>query len=119
MDPLLYYPHHDGSPLYRRPESGPLGSTVQVRVRTSMELLPDAVWLRTVEDGEPFFTACDVEQTKDESTWWVGAVTIHNPVQRYRFLVAFGDTFVWLNQAGVHDRDALVQFLAESQALLE
>ena len=105
MDPLLRCPHHDGSPLYRRPESGPLGSTVQVRVRTSTHLQPDAVWLRTVEDGEPFYAACRMDRTSDNSTWWVGTVTIRNPVQRYRFMVSYGDTFVWLNQAGLFDHD--------------
>ncbi|MFL6021797.1 MAG: alpha-amylase family glycosyl hydrolase, partial [Marmoricola sp.] len=105
MDPLLHFPHHDGSPLYRKPERGPLGSRIQVRVRTSNHLHPDSVWLRTVEDGEPFFAACAVERVDDDSTWWVGTVTVHNPVQRYRFLVTYGETFVWLNQAGVFDRD--------------
>jgi len=105
VDPLLFYPHHDGSPLYRRPEGGPRGSTVQVRIRTSTQLQPDAIWLRTVEDGEPFFAACSVERTGPECTWWTGTVTIHNPVQRYRFMVVYGETFVWLNQAGVFDRD--------------
>src|SRR5690349_24130694 len=101
VDPQLHFPHHDGSPLYRRPQGGALGSEVQVRVRTSDQLRPDSVWLRTVEDGEPFFAACTVERREGEATWWVGTVTIHNPVQRYRFLVTFGETFVWLNQAGV------------------
>jgi alpha-glucosidase len=105
VDPLLHFPHHDGSPLYRRPENGPLGSKVQVRVRTSRHLQPDAIWLRTVEDGEPFFAACSPERTEGETTWWVGTVRIHNPVQRYRFMVTYGETFVWLNQAGVHERD--------------
>ncbi|MFL6171980.1 MAG: glycoside hydrolase family 13 protein, partial [Marmoricola sp.] len=105
MDPLLHLPHHDGSPLYRRPERAALGGTVQVRVRSSSRLLPDAVWLRTVEDGEPFFAAMTAEKTVGDSTWWAGTVRVRNPVQRYRFMVTYGDTFVWLNQAGVHDRD--------------
>jgi alpha-glucosidase len=105
VDPLLHFPHHDGSPLYRKPEGGPLGSKVQVRVRTSNQLMPDAVWLRTVEDGEPFFAECAVERTVGDTTWWTGTVSIHNPVQRYRFMVTYGETFVWLNQAGVFDRD--------------
>ncbi len=105
MDPLLELPHHDGSPLYVDQESAPLGATVRVRVRTSAHRPADAVWLRTVEDGEPFFTACEIERTEGEAVWWSAAVTVHNPVQRYRFMVVRGESFVWLNAAGVFDHD--------------
>lgn len=105
MDALLHDPHHDGSLLYTDQESAPLGSAVRVRVRTSTHRPVDAIWLRTVEDGEPFFTACEVERTEGATVWWGAEVTIRNPVQRYRFLVVTGDTFVWLNAAGVHDHD--------------
>ncbi len=105
MDPLLELPHHDGSPLYVERESAPLGTAVPVRVRTSAHRPVDAVWLRTVEDGEPFFTACEVEQTEGNDVWWGAAVTVRNPVQRYRFMVVVGDTFNWLNQAGVFAYD--------------
>ncbi|HEY0903127.1 MAG TPA: glycoside hydrolase family 13 protein [Marmoricola sp.] len=105
MDDLTHDPHHDGSPLYLSQESAPLGGRVRVRVRTSAHDPVDAVWLRTVEDAEPFFTACSVETTEDATTWWTGEVRVRNPVQRYRFMVVTGDGFRWLNQAGVHDRD--------------
>ncbi len=105
MDALLHDPHHDGSPLYAEQESAPLGASVRVRVRTSTHRPAEAVWLRTVEDGEPFFTACAVEGTEGETVWWGADVTIHNPVQRYRFLVAHGESFVWLNAAGVFEHD--------------
>ncbi len=105
MDPLLELPHHDGSPLYVERENGPLGTAVPVRVRTGGTRPVDAVWLRTVEDGEPYFTPCQVERTDDGVAWWSAAVTIRNPVQRYRFMVVTGETFCWLNQAGVFDHD--------------
>jgi len=105
MDHLLHEPHHDGSPLYVDQETAPLGSQVTVRVRTHAHRPVDAVWVRTVEDAEPFFAACEVERTEGDVVWWVGRVRMRNPVQRYRFMVATGDTFCWLNQAGVFDRD--------------
>lgn len=105
VDHLIYEPHHDGSPLYLDEESAPLGSRVTVRVRTSVQQPVDAVWLRTVEDGEPFFTECARGRTDGETVWWTGMVHVRNPVQRYRFMVVTGDTFRWLNQAGVFDRD--------------
>lgn len=105
VDSLLFEPHHDGSPLYLKQETGALGGRVHVRVRAHASAPADAVWLRTVEDGEPFFTPCAIEHTDGPTTWWSAEVPIRNPVQRYRFLIATGQTFRWLNQAGVHDRD--------------
>jgi alpha-glucosidase len=107
VDHLMHEPHHDGSPLYVDHESAPLGSHVTVRVRTSINQPVDAVWLRTVEDAEPFFTECTVERadTASGSVWWTGRMHVRNPVQRYRFMLVTGDTFRWLNQAGVFDRD--------------
>ncbi|HET6166368.1 MAG TPA: glycoside hydrolase family 13 protein [Marmoricola sp.] len=105
MDHLLHEPHHDGSPLYVEQETAPLGSLVRVRVRTSTQQPVDAIWLRTVEDAEPFFTPCHIEGTDGETAWWAGHVHVRNPVQRYRFMLVAGDSFRWLNQAGVFDRD--------------
>ncbi len=105
MDHLLFEPHHDGSPLYLKQETATLGDHVHVRVRTHASQPVDAIWLRTVEDGEPFFTACELELTVGETAWWGAHVHVRNPVQRYRFMVVAGDSFRWLNQAGVHDRD--------------
>jgi alpha-glucosidase len=103
---LMHEPHHDGSVLYAAAEGAPLGQRVPVRVRTSTHDLPDAVWLRTVEDGEPFFTACVPQPPEDDGTvWWTAEVTQHNPVQRYRFMVVLGDSFRWLNAAGIADHD--------------
>ena len=105
VDHLMHEPHHDGSPLYLDQESAPLGGHVRVRVRTSVHQPVDAIWLRTVEDAEPFFTECTVERTDCDTVWWGGEVHVRNPVQRYRFMLVTGDSFRWLNQAGVFDRD--------------
>lgn len=105
MSRSLHDPHHDGSHLYVEAESAPLGSTLQVRVRTSTDEAVDAVWLRTVQDGEPFFDACERGATEGSTQWWTARVPVHNPVQRYRFMVVTGESFRWLNAAGVHDHD--------------
>ncbi|RZI91700.1 MAG: glycoside hydrolase family 13 protein [Microbacterium sp.] len=105
MDLLAHNPHHDGSPLYVDREHAPLGSTITVRVRTSVHQPTDAVWLRTVRDGEPFFDPCVRDRTDGDSVWWTAKVPVHNPVQRYRFMVVSGESFRWLNQAGVFDHD--------------
>jgi alpha-glucosidase len=104
---LLHEPHHDGSALYAAAERGDLGTTVRVRVRTSVHRPADAIWLRTVEDGEPFFAVCTPEPADGDDLWWYADVTVHNPVQRYRFMVVVGESFRWLNQAGLFDHDVL------------
>ncbi|MGH3414208.1 MAG: glycoside hydrolase family 13 protein [Marmoricola sp.] len=102
---LLDAPHHDGSPLYLDDEAPALGGDVGVRVRTSVRRPVDAVWVRTVEDAEPFFTPCEVESADDHAVWWRGAVHVRNPTTHYRFMVVSGDSYIWLTQAGVFDRD--------------
>lgn len=107
---LAELPHHDGSIEYVGTESPRLGDRVPVRVRTSARHRPDEVWLRTVEDGEPFFTACSPASPGDTAPdaatlWWEAEVRVTNPVQRYRFLVVTGERHDWLNAAGVHDHD--------------
>ncbi|RNL66287.1 glycoside hydrolase family 13 protein [Nocardioides marmoriginsengisoli] len=101
---MLHEPHHDGSELYVA-ESAPLGSPVRVRVRSSVHRPLTAVWLRTVEDGEPFFTACTPAAAEGDTIWWTADVRIHQPVQRYRFMLVAEDSFRWLNQAGIFDHD--------------
>ncbi|MFL6158593.1 MAG: glycoside hydrolase family 13 protein [Marmoricola sp.] len=105
MDHLLHEPHHDGSALYLDAAQAPLGGTTGVRVRTSRHAPVDAVWLRTVEDGEPFFAPCTREPADGDTVWWSATVTVANPVQRYRFMVVTDESFRWLNAAGVHDHD--------------
>ncbi len=105
MRHLLFQPHHDGSPAYVAPRPPALGERVTVHVRTSVHDPVDAVWLRTVEDAEPFFEACALDRQDGDTVWWRGEVHVRNPVQRYRFMVVRGDSFRWLNQAGLHDRD--------------
>jgi alpha-glucosidase len=121
---LLFEPHHDGSPTYVDNEAPALGSTTRVRVRTSTRKPVDAVWLRTVEDGEPYYYPCALvggldkldhrergdhrgraDHRGDDAVWWEGELPIHNPVQRYRFMVVTGDSYVWLNQAGIFSYD--------------
>ncbi|WP_209717664.1 glycoside hydrolase family 13 protein [Marmoricola sp. OAE513] len=105
MSHLLHRPHHDGSPLYTSAESAPLGRAITVRVRTSTHDPVDAVWLRTVRDGEPFFDPCTRGATDGADIWWTASVPVHNPTQRYRFMIVTGETFRWLNASGVVDHD--------------
>jgi alpha-glucosidase len=106
-DPLLDAAHHDGSPLYLDDEQPALGAHVGVWVRTSRRTTPDAVWVRTVEDGEPFYAELTVQDRPErpDGVWWRGVVHVRNPVERYRFLLVSGDEPSWLTQSGVHDRD--------------
>ncbi len=105
MGDHLFWPHHDGSAAYVEGGTPSLGQHVTVRVRTSTKRPVDRVVLRTVEDAEPFFAECAEIGRDEHAVWWEGRVHVCNPVQRYRFMVTAGDSYVWLNAAGVHTHD--------------
>ncbi|HET6626355.1 MAG TPA: glycoside hydrolase family 13 protein [Nocardioidaceae bacterium] len=105
MGHLLFAPHHDGSPLYVGDEAPALGSTVTLRCRTSPRTGVSGVWVRSTPDAEPHFDQAVVEQEDDAVVWWRAEMLVRNPVQRYRFMIASGDDYVWLNAAGVFDHD--------------
>ena len=102
---LLDRPHHDGSPLYLSDEAPALGSTVQVRVRTTTGEPVDQMWLRTTYDAEPTYHPCTAAPSDGGETWWVADLPVHNPVTHYRFLLVRGDQQSWLTAAGLADHD--------------
>jgi alpha-glucosidase len=105
MSHLLFQPHHDGSPLYVDDEAPALGSTVTLRCRTSTAAPVTGVWVRSTPDTEPHFDQAVEESRTDHEVWWRVRMLVRNPVQRYRFLVATGDDYLWLTGAGVFDHD--------------
>ena len=102
---LLDSPHHDGSELYVRDRPDELGGEAVVRLRTRRGAA-DQVLLRTGWDGEPVTLEATVDEETETETWWRASLPAMNPVTRYRFLLAGGDTgFGWLNGTGVHAYD--------------
>jgi alpha-glucosidase len=106
-------PHHDGSAVH-----GPdladarLGQTLQIRLRVphgGTRTSPvDAVHVRHVHDGEPFYTQAHVERVDDHDVWYVASLTVRNRLARYRWLLddpASGSGYRWVNAAGVHAHD--------------
>ncbi len=105
---LLDEPHHDGSALYAPQHVPDLGEVVQVRVRVPRSSRWSQVWVRTVKDAEPKILPTRLDREDATDRWYVADLTIHNPVTRYRFLLADPDApleHVWLNGEGVHTRD--------------
>ncbi|MGN0064587.1 MAG: glycoside hydrolase family 13 protein [Nocardioides sp.] len=103
---LLHDPHHDGSPLYVSDEAPRLDQAVTVRVRTSVEQPPEAVWLRTTHDAEPVFHAARPGASADGVLWWEADLPVHNPRTHYRFLLVGADgSQRWLTGAGLVDTD--------------
>ncbi|MEV6925088.1 glycoside hydrolase family 13 protein [Dactylosporangium sp. NPDC051485] len=90
--------HHDGSALFVPDQHPRLGSTVDVWLRSSPDVR--TVHVRSIEDGEPRFTAA-VAERRGAALWWRAAVLVRNPVTRYRFLVD-GDWYTALGRVG-HD----------------
>lgn len=98
--------HHDGSQQYVSPRSHELGHTAIVRIRVH-HTAPVEVAVRTVEDGEPRFHPASLESETNGEQWFRAEITVHNPVQNYRFLItsAQAPTYAWLNGTGLHTRD--------------
>ncbi|HSO16234.1 MAG TPA: glycoside hydrolase family 13 protein [Arthrobacter sp.] len=80
-------PHHDGSGLHA-PEQAALGDDALLRVRVPAGWGRAArVWLRSIHDGEPRYAPCTSLGEADGWVWWQAAMTVTNPVARYRFLL--------------------------------
>ena len=108
---LLLEPHHDGSALHVSDAAPALGDVVTVRVRVPHD--PDGtpgattVAARVLTDGEPAWSAAEVERTDPDATWWSAPVRVVNPVTSYRFLLSgpVVGPYAWLNAEGRHVRD--------------
>jgi alpha-glucosidase len=107
----LLEPHHDGSPTYVQDGAPTIGSKVALRVHvprghplTGPEV--DAVWLRSVRDGEPHIVPASIDRGDVTGTWWRAQLVVSNPVTSYRFLLGATDgSYRWLNGTGAHARD--------------
>src|SRR5205807_800134 len=66
----------------------------------------DAVLLRCTIDGEPRTIPAVVDEDADGETWWRAELPLENPVVRYRWLLAGGETgYAWLNGRGLSVRE--------------
>ena len=98
-------PHHDGSGLHA-PRQVALGDEALLRVRVPAGWgRATRVWLRSIQDGEPRYEPCTGLGEADGWAWWEGAMTVTNPVARYRFLLEAGRRYWTLNAQGLFCRD--------------
>ncbi|MCB5273790.1 Maltodextrin glucosidase [Arthrobacter sp. SO5] len=98
-------PHHDGSGLHA-PQQVALGDEARLRVRIPAGWGPATrVWLRSIQDGEPRYEPCAALGEADGWGWWEAAMTVTNPVARYRFLIEAGPRYWSLNAQGLFSRD--------------
>lgn len=117
---LALAPHHDGSGLYAEvPGVLKLGDTPTVRLRVPAGAAgPRAVWLRSIRDGEPHIEPAIMEpdngpgegHSSGTSRWFTAPLVISNPVQRYRWYLAYTGPdgsveYRWFNATGLHRRD--------------
>jgi len=96
----LAEPHHDGSELYVVERPDELGATAVIRLRAPRGAA-DSVWVRYVGDGEPRTAEATIDEDSAGETWWRAEVPMLNPVMRYRWLLAGGESgYRWLNARG-------------------
>jgi alpha-glucosidase len=101
----LAEPHHDGSELYVVERPDELGGTAVVRMRAPNGAA-DRVLLRYVFDGEPRTVEAVVDERANGETWWRAELPVVNPVVRYRWLLAGGETgYGWLNGRGIFSNE--------------
>ncbi|GAB7193486.1 maltodextrin glucosidase [Kineococcus sp. NUM-3379] len=107
MDLLLAEPHHDGSALYVSDPAPTPGATVVLHVVVPHAARVRQVVLRSVRDGEPAYTAAEVEHAGDAASRWRVPLVAHNPVTRYRFLLHCDGPrpYAWLTARGVTAHD--------------
>lgn len=96
----LTRPHHDGSDLYVSTPSPALGETVTLWVRAPTGSA-QRVWVRWVQDGEPWFREARTDRRDEAETWWRVDLEVANPVTPYRFLLWDGERPRWLTGEGV------------------
>jgi alpha-glucosidase len=97
----LAEPHHDGSELYVER----LGESAVVRMRAP-RAAAERVLLRYVRDGEPRSVEAVVDEESNGETWWRAELPASNPVLRYRWLLAGGETgYAWLNGRGLSQNE--------------
>jgi alpha-glucosidase len=98
-------PHHDGSELYLSNAAPELGEKVEFKVRSDINQNIETVLIRIYMDGEPRFHELKRGKAKEGENWWSCKLEVINRQTAYRFLLITGDTFTWLNAAGVSDSD--------------
>ncbi|GAC1349315.1 MAG: maltodextrin glucosidase [Ktedonobacteraceae bacterium] len=94
--------HHDGSLCYVVVnETISFGSTVKLRVRTSLDAPVSGIFARTNPDGEQHIAPLQLT-AKDASTcWWEGDIQIKMLRNNYRFLLLTDEGHWWLTAAGM------------------
>lgn len=98
--------HHDGSLLYVSSQSPNLDDIITLKLRTSIDAVPDRIFLRTVADGEPQFSEAEMVATTDTDNWWQAKLRMHNTFMHYRWLISGGAfSYSWLNAMGLVDHD--------------
>jgi alpha-glucosidase len=106
MRDTLVAPHHDGSELYVLDAAAELGDVTTVRLRVPRASAVDAVAVRYVADGEPHVAGAQVDEEREDETWWRASFPVANPVTPYRWLLSGGAVgYGWVTGEGLLGHD--------------
>lgn len=99
--------YHSGATPYLSELYPALGARVAVQMRAPAAAPLRAVYLRTFPDGEQMLTPMRRADATAEAQWWLGNLTISEPLVHYRFLLEADDGLWWLTARGVTAHDPL------------
>jgi alpha-glucosidase len=108
---VVLEPHHDGSSAYLPQQAIELGDTFDLFVHVPVTAAAEGVWVRTVADGEPRYTAAVVDRRDEHGSWWRASLTAVHDLTHYRFHLSGGSApYRELNATGIHQRDVTDAF---------
>lgn len=97
--------HHDSSALYVAPTHPAVGDPVVLRVGTDPAAEVQAVFVRSVDNGEPHHHPLQRAGLDELGQWWQVELTMPNPSMTYRFLLDLPGGAQYLTQAGLVGRE--------------
>ncbi|MCS6712543.1 glycoside hydrolase family 13 protein [Brachybacterium sp. EF45031] len=110
LPPLLQQPHHDSGPVHVPQPPRHLGDEVLLRLWVPEGYPLSAAAVRTVVDGEISSRVLGPVEQVPGGAWWEARLTLHNPVQPYRFVLSCDPqeaaradvpAYAWLTAAGL------------------
>jgi len=98
--------HHDGSARYVSNPLPALGETLELHLRVPNDAPIQAVFVRTIPDGEQAFIPMQLEGKDPRAAWYTAKITVRNKRFPYRFKLIAPEGAYYYNAYGISRADA-------------